>query len=278
MKVVIQKPDLDTCMAGHILGIGPGDEVIMPAGETPEGYLADPAVLCIEVGGSGQVALGNFDHHDPGRYLLPACRQAMVSKGVEDERVTRLVDYVCAVDEVSGFEKPPVRPTLSDIFSGMLFVAKDPSAQFFKGVEILGRVLVNGVDPFGPMPDLPEWQEYRDAKEKQSLTRAEALNGVSYFQTRSGRKAGYLKSEVIGGAGGIFHRGCDIAVLYNPCYGNPPRRKFTIAGKGIAVTEALQALNALEPGWGGRQYIIGSPWGGTLLVANKVMEVVVECL
>jgi len=120
VKAIIQKVDLDTCLTALILGVDPlADEVIVVKGEAGEEELSDPAVVCIEAGGSGRSDLNNFDHHDPDRYFEPACRQAWrrqgradsenpypatgnfaagrqawVRQGAEDGHLARLVDYV----------------------------------------------------------------------------------------------------------------------------------------------------------------------------------------
>ena len=99
MKVIIQKPDLDTCLTAMVLGIEGTEDIMVSRGEAPAEALNDPAVVCIEAGGSGQVQLNNFDHHNTPSYFSPACRQALEQRSVRDVKVQRLVDYVCMVDE-----------------------------------------------------------------------------------------------------------------------------------------------------------------------------------
>jgi hypothetical protein len=70
--VIIQKPDLDTCLTGLILGANAGGHLFALSSIVPQALLATPAVLCIEAGGSGQTALNNFAHHDPDYYFPPA--------------------------------------------------------------------------------------------------------------------------------------------------------------------------------------------------------------
>lgn len=64
MKVIIRKPDLDTCLTALILGVEGSDEVILVSGDASEEDIMNPDVLSIEAGGSGLVHLNNFDLHD----------------------------------------------------------------------------------------------------------------------------------------------------------------------------------------------------------------------
>ncbi|MBU1014998.1 hypothetical protein KKI17_00970, partial [Patescibacteria group bacterium] len=65
--VRVGKIDLDTCGAALLLGVSREEGVeVLRGGEASQEDLADPQILCIEVGGSGQVAERNFDHHGLG--------------------------------------------------------------------------------------------------------------------------------------------------------------------------------------------------------------------
>ncbi len=273
MKVVIRKPDLDTCLTALILGVGPTDVVaVRPAGASAE-ELADPGMLCIEAGGSGQTALGNFDHHDTGFYLPPACVQAWESVGGGTPGLERLVRYVAQVDEARSDTAVPF-PSLSNIFSGMLIEEREPLRQFCRGVSLLREFLELGLDPFAPVPGIPTWQPYVAAKERNQLLVEKALEGARYFETSGGLKAGYCESRAPGGLGALYAQGCSVVIMHNPLYGDPPVCKYTIASHEISVVALLEALNVCESGWGGRATIIGSPPAGSVLTPDEIIALV----
>ena len=330
MRVIIQQVDLDTCLTALILGVSPDDEIIVVReGASPED-LADPEVLCIECGGSGQVELNNFDHHDTSEELPPACRQAFDHRFLEDpdrwatrnperwgrmmsplefhlaarlfpdwpsdyerrvavqREIERLVDYVSLLDTQgpealkarSGLPKGAF-PTLSDVFSGMRLSVRDPREQLIKGMEILRLVLERGLDPFGLMPELPEWREYIEAKRRNDEELERAKSRARLFTTRSGLRAGYLETSYFGALGVLYELGCQVAIAYNPEFGDPPVRKYTIGGNGIRVDSLLPLLNAREPGWGGPAHgtVIGSPREeGSRLQPEEVIALVREHL
>lgn len=279
MRVVIQKSDLDTCLTGLILGVGPADEVAAVRGTADARDLNDPEVHCIEAGGSGRVDLGNFDHHRTDVYLPPACRQAYEHAGNRDEGLGRLVEYVAMVDENSKAHPPVPFPSLSNLFSGMLFVEKGPVAQFHAGLNLLRTVLDQDLDPFGTMPDRPEWQPYLAAKLENQKRLEMMLAHAQYSTSRSGLRIGYSEQDAIGGIGGLYQQGCRVAVLFSERFGEPPIRKFTIAGNGVSVGHLGPLLEELEPGWGGTPTIIGSPRDrSSRLSTDQVLTIVKENL
>ena len=279
MKVIIQKPDLDTCLAGLILRVGKDDDISVLAGNAPEEYISNPQVICIEAGGSGKTDLNNFDHHDTEEKLSPACRQAFMMRKIDAPEMKRLVEYVCMVDEIPPPNRPKIPfPSLSNIFSGMLFSVKDARGQFLNGLEILQAVLDMKIDPFATMPDIPEWRIYREAKDKNIAVLATDLINAEYFTSDSGRKLAYLESNSIGGIGSLYANGCEAVILFSPAYGNPPVTKYTIAGNNLNVYNLLESFLILEPGWGGRETIIGSPRSGTNLKKEEVLRILKEDL
>lgn len=78
-QVRIGKIDLDTCGAAMLLGVERGDEIkFLPSGIASSEDLLNPNIICIEVGGSGQVNLNNWDHHgEGGEKLFSATRQVI---------------------------------------------------------------------------------------------------------------------------------------------------------------------------------------------------------
>jgi len=272
MKVVFRKPDLDTCLAALILGVGAGDQLrLAPDGAAPA-ELADPGVLCIEAGGSGQVELGNYDHHAPGLDLPPACVQAWGRTG-RDPALDRLVRYTALVDEARpgaavGF------PSLSNVFSGMLLVTDGQREQFLDGIALLREVGARGYDPFAPLPEVAAWGPYIAAKHANRHRVEAALAQAVFFTTAGGRKAAYCASGAPGGIGALYARGCNVVIMHDPAWGTPPVPKYTIAGNQVAVAPLLGPLGACEPGWGGRATIIGSPPHGSILAPEALIDLV----
>lgn len=281
-KIIIQQPDLDTCLTAIILGaedISLLDVRLFPATSSE---LSDPEVVCIEAGGSGRTSLNNFDHHDPERYFPPACRQALEYSGKNSHLLERLTDYVCRVDECREMPAIPF-PSLSALFSGMRLCTPNPVNQFHAGLNILRIVIDKELDPFATMPERPEWQEYLSAKRRDFEKKARFLKDAVLFTTRQETRVGFMQVPLnerggIGGFQELYQRGCAIGILFHPAFGEPPVRKFTIAGNDRPVSLLLPYLNPLEPGWGGRETIIGSPRTGSILETNQIRQLVEDHL
>ncbi|HOP86868.1 MAG TPA: hypothetical protein PKZ54_10420 [Syntrophorhabdaceae bacterium] len=278
MDIIIQKVDLDTCLTAFILGVSEKDNIIVIPHEAEDKLLKDPSIICIEAGGSGLTELNNFDHHDPERYFPPACRQAYEVRQKEDRILERLIEYVCMVDERPKDHPNIPFPSLSNIFSGMLLLEKDPKAQLFKGMSILSKVIQDNIDPFSTMPDVPEWQEYKRIKEENIKKLEKVLKDARFYTSHSNMKVGFLKSTIIGGIGSLYQAGCDVVIMFNPSFGNPPVSKYTIAGNTKKVVHLLQHFDKIEKGWGGRERIIGSPRSGSNLTEKEVIEIVLKHL
>jgi len=235
-------------------------------------------VLCIEAGGSGKAALNNFDHHDPDHYFPPAVRQAIETLSSTDDRLIRLVDYVCHIDEARPIDPPVAFPSLSNIFSGMLLVEPDPMVQFCAGMQLIKTVWDEGLDPFAILPERPEWAAYVAAKRINQESMQADLQNARMLTSRSGVQIGFLESRNIGGIAALYQQGRQVVILFNPAFGNPPVRKFTIAGNNTPVGHLKAHFDPVEPGWGGRDTILGSPWGGSQLSAETVIQIVLRHL
>jgi len=282
MKTVICKPDLDTCLTALVLNINEYDIVECVQNCASSDDLADPSVRCIECGGSGETDLNNFDHHDPLLSLPPACRQAFALYHNHTPNLTRLVDYVCLVDDPSPDSTIIPFPSLSNLFSGMLMITAGLEVQFRSGVALLQLVIDEGYDPFSTMHERPEWQSYIAAKAENArmVTEVCGPDSIHFFTTASGLKAGFLSlnkkpAHLIVGPGILYKHECDIAIIYSPAFGLPPARKFTIAGHNRQVSHLLSHIALLESDWGGRERIIGSPRkGGSLLSEDTIITLV----
>lgn len=279
MKVIFQKTDLDTCLTALILQVNLSDEIAFARKGGTNEELLDPNVLCIEAGGSGMVEKNNYDHHDPDRYFPPACKQALNRiSDLPDDTLTRLVEYVCMVDEAIPILPPVAFPSLSNIFSGMLLVETDPVVQLLAGMQILKTVWDNRLDPFASIPERHEWAVYITAKMLNQREIESNLKNARILASDSGIQMAYLESKHIGGIGACYHQGCQVVILFNPVFGNPPMRKFTIAGNKTRVGHLKKYFDAVEPGWGGRDTILGSPWTGSNLSEEIVIQIVQQHL
>ncbi|QTA81761.1 Uncharacterized protein dnl_41100 [Desulfonema limicola] len=277
MKIIIQKPDLDTCLTGFILGVKFTDQVVVSKGEALPADISNPCVLCIEAGGSGLVHLNNFDHHNTDIYLPPACKQAFDYKKLDDPMLAELTRYVCLVDEAVKIEPPIDFPSLSNLFSGMLFTVSDPLEQFFSGMEMFNRVLIEKINPFGTVPDIDEWKGFRQAKEEHIKKLNNMSNKGVFYVSNTGLRIGFIETDLImGGRGFLYANNCDAVILHNPAFGLPPMSKYTIISKDLSLGAVKQAFDKIEPGWGGHDTILGSPIIGTILDNDQVIKVVLD--
>lgn len=284
MRVVVDKPDVDTCLTALVLGVSERDDIEIAPGGASQADLESPRVVCIEAGGSGQPDRGNFDHHGPSAPSETASQQALQVRGVAKPSLLRLVEYVAMVDGVSPGYRPhaPAELTLSGILSGMRLITGGDREQLLAGIAILHRVLELGIDPFAPMPDLPEWREYAHAKRHLLEAQHDLRADVHQYSARSGIVVGFLESDLPGSLGVVFREGCDVAIVrglrFDP-HVAPGLSKYTIAGRnGRRVEGLLAKLHELEPGWGGPSHgtIIASPRAGSALTSATILAVVLD--
>lgn len=308
-KVVIGKVDQDTIGCAYFMGVTRNDVVeVARSGQASVGDLADPSVLCIEIGGAGEVHLNNFDHHGLSKAVASATLQAyqcLRSARIREADIEtyegamevyagayagqarseeRLAEYVDLLDTQGPQALPSAsseqeKPYLSDIMAGMFLTTRDPVEQFHRGIEILREVCRRTMDPFGSMRALG-FVQYAEAKAENDRRVKEAVESAQWTTTASGKKLGYLETDFFGAPGALYQAGAQIVVAYAPRFGNPPVPKFTVAGNGVRVDAALPALNVLESGWGGPATgtIIGSPRAGSALSLDQVVEAVINAL
>jgi len=280
-RVIFQQADLDTCLTALILGVDRNDLVEVRYEEASVDELNDPDIFCIEAGGSGQWRLNNFDHHDPERYFPPACRQAFAAVG-GSLALARLTEYVAFTDEAL----PPVTvpfPNLGHLFSGMRLCLEQPVDLFFAGIEMLQLLVREELDPYAPLPYRKEWAGYLDAKCRDMEKVAALVRQARFLKSRAGTSVGYIPVPLgdTGCQGGLFElydQGCQVGILYHPQFGVPPIRKFTIGGNHFPVVRILDYFATKDPGWGGRETIIGSPRRGTLVSEDEVLSAVLDLL
>ncbi len=278
--VVFRKPDLDTVFAASLL-LGSANPMILAVrGLAPAPFLANPRVLCLECGGSGDTRHGNFDHHDGGIQLACATRQAWESQG-SPSSLAAWVEYVSAVDTATpyAFAQSP-KFTLSSLFSGMLLCRKSPCARFRAGLRLVRKTLALGLSPESldtlveNDPEVASWHEA-----KLGAIRAleeDARNAVSFAVGGLAVKA--LVTAQPGVHGLLRREGADISVAGLPSSKNPG----TVDRWSISLTQELKDLvpflqsvfGAVEPGWGGPcgGTIFCSPFAGSHLSLEDVRE------
>jgi hypothetical protein len=292
-----QKLDLDVMLLTLFAGVDAGqDNVRFVAGSASGPELADPDVLCVEVGGSGMVAENCFDHHSgsgagKGKTSLSAAAQFF-------ERVATLFRYV---DEVDCGKLERVKkvgfPSLLQLVSGMLFAVKDSKLRLQYGHAILRAVLQSGINPYeesmeailDKVPGARSWAEAKRLHEERGET---VMRGAQWFTTAAGKKLAAIETDWIGAPGALYGCGADVVVALNPRMemGDRTIAKFTIASpkeKDISVRPVLAKLEALEiersekGGWGGPNHgtIIGSPQDrSSSLLMEEVVQIAQEML
>ncbi len=271
MKYIIHKPDLDTVFTAFLLGWRQGDAVRQVSGQAPPEILADPGVYCLECGGSGQLELGNFDHHNTTLSLPPACLQALHWREPADPALWDWAEYVAAVDLGRGCLFQGRGWSLSALFSGLRLIVSDPLAQFRAGVELCRTVVGLSLSPWQPLPLLPEWEGFRQAKLKLYRDLDSYACQVEFFSTKSGLWGGYLEAPLPGVHGLLKRLGCEVSVAAG-------LSKVTIACHSNKLENLRDSLNRSEPGWGGPAHgkIIGGPYLGSRLSKDKLISIIRE--
>ncbi len=292
--VVGEKVDLDAILALYIMGIRPWYDIRVVSGSATGAELADSRVLCIEVGGSGRVEEGNFDHHGSSGVVECASRQAWCIWQKEQEQRARilngLVDYVGLLDE--GHRRAEsgqvAFPSLTQLFSGMLLSVRKPEEQIQQGLLLIDAAVRVGLNPFlesgsklfEVLDSARLWAATKRAHEKNGEA---ILANATWLTSREGRRVAVIETTWFGAPGALQGAGADLVIALNPrhCVNVADYfRKFTVAAHreaGISVLPALPELNQLELGWDGPGHgtIIGSPRGkSSCLSMSQVVAVV----
>lgn len=288
-KVLISgKVDLDTVGSAYLLGVTREDQVVVvKSGKAEPSDLADPNVVCIEVGGSGQIHLNNYDHHESGGPTRSAMWQTWEKLG-KPAAVKRIVEYIDVLDtkgpqELEKFgavrkgpEDESPRRFLSDVFAGILLLERDPVEQLHRGIQLLRDVVEKGLDPF--VDEIPGYDTEVQAKAENARQVRIAVESARWEVSSKGLCVAILETQFPGATGALYGAGAEIVVLLNPNFNGV--RKFTIGGNGVRVDAVLPKLNSLEPGWGGPATgtILGSPREGSKLSLKEVSRIVLETL
>lgn len=287
-QVLLNKVDLDTIATAWLMvGCAQAQPRFTALrGSANAAQLADPTILCVEVGGSGRMVENNFDHHDqrqPG--LLSSTMQVMARK-------MRIAAYVDAVDRglEMGRHEGDTFPSLLQLISGMLLSAEKPEEQMAAGGEILQAVLETGIDPYGSMAPLyeviPAARSWADRKRQHDRLFEEVAASAAWYTTAAGKKLAVVETTWVGAPGALYGRGADIVLARNPAFqsGGEVYAKYTLAAHreaGVTITPALFELQKLEEGWGGPAHgtICGSPMGrDSTLTVEEVTQVIIQNL
>lgn len=280
MRYIFQKPDMDTVLTALLLGCLETDDLICVEDQASKQSLDNPNVYCIECGGSGQVELGNFDHHNTNLDLPPACVQAFLHREVNDPFLERLVRYVAGVDSGERAQGDYNHFGLSSLYSGMRLVHQNLFEQFWVGLEMLRCFSSQEINPGGSIPFLSKWQSYREAKERQQKDLEKDIQRVEIFMTHSGIKGGFLESTNPGIHGLLRGLGCQISIAQGLGGERKLKLFYTISGFRINLSSLMKEIGKYEQGWGGHAQggIIGSPRVGTRLKKDQLIKIVSEGL
>ena len=134
-KVYVGKIDLDVIGCGFILGVSRKDKVIPVRGQASEEVLEDPKIVCIECGGSGQVGLLNFDHHEPDAPQKSATWQAFEAVEQAWEEYGKAAAQLVALGQLEKTKLSPPEKELSlRILHTILEEKENPSIDYFNKV------------------------------------------------------------------------------------------------------------------------------------------------
>jgi hypothetical protein len=269
---------MDTVLTALILGCRKTDEILWVEDQASKEYLEDPSIYCIECGGSGQVELGNFDHHNINLDLPPACVQAFLHCEINDPPLETMVRYVAGVDSGERLQGDYKHFGLSSLYSGMRLVHQNFLEQFWAGLEMFQNFLISEINPAGPIPFLSKWQSYREAKERQHKDLKKDIQRAEIFMTRSGIKGGFLESHYPGIHGLLRNLGCHITIASGLQNGDQCKQFYTISGFRLNLFPLIEKIEKYEQGWGGHTQggIIGSPRAGTRLKKDQLIKIVSE--
>lgn len=309
-KVVVEKIDLDTVgsfFLHRIAGrVNEGAEIVAKRGQADQVELSDPAVLCIECGGSGDIAGGNFDHHAEG-IEESAVRQTL--KTLPKEKLTlELIHLTNLIEEfdLNGGERffakypRPEFPGITDLMAGINLVhARDPKMALLEGEKLLKEIVDQKINPYG---QIDGFDKYAAAKKTNDQNIEKVRQEVDFFVSESGRiNIGWLKTEYFGAPQIVYQEGAKkfgkealvAVVAHNPAFGpNKNENKFTVGlnltpqeakEKSLSLKELAEKLNAIDgavnlaeqKSWGGPATgtIIGSPKGGSAMTMEEVLEI-----
>lgn len=152
--------------------------------------LSDPTVLCLGIGGEGQVLRANFQPSggcgecmEGGVTISDQAFQAIryqgFSKllswmGVDQERLARRgvpLDMMLErlVKWVGTYDLQAQRGgELEKVFLGLSLVRTEPKQRLLEGIQIFRRAVECQLEPFGPIPNslIDEWSEYLQAADQ----------------------------------------------------------------------------------------------------------------
>jgi hypothetical protein len=279
--VCFRKPDLDTLVSAWLAGVNPGRHKIIPlTGNASAEMLNDPATLCLECGGSGQVNLANFDHHGPGEALPTAAEQAFTFFAPRDA-VNRyafsrdLTYYTAWVDSAGerGLEPPKAEVTLSGLLSAQIATANSTLESFMQGLTLIAECAASGLPPWDLEAGLsryPRWQTLAAQKARLRRELSDCAAQVCPLDNRLGPGLS-LRCSLPGVHGLLRDMGGKVRLAL--CPGTTLRCTISVDGENKSwLQKLLLRIGDLEQGWGGpaNGCIIGSPFAGSHLSEREI--------
>ena len=280
-SVFIIKPDLDTLAAALVAGVRWHTHrlVVLP-GPAPAAVLANPVCLCLECGGSGQVAHNNFDHHN-GLGLPPACVQAWQVFRPRSRAVQALVAYAAAIDSGTApsqglGECGSYTVSLGQVLGGMALLHPAPARSFWEGLRLLHEVVALGANPHNLAPHMHPaslWAQYAASQQQQRS----ALQGQAHKVQRyafAHTTMLVLATHHAGVHGLLRGMGGQVRLALRPLPGGRVQVSLSCEqGWQGVVAHFLAAICQQEPGWGGPDHgtIVASPRGGSRLGAEVIV-------
>ncbi|MDR0881279.1 MAG: hypothetical protein LBP55_01850 [Candidatus Adiutrix sp.] len=270
-QVIVRKPDLDAIGAAALAGVTQADWMLcLVGGEAPADLLADPAILCLECGGSGQVNLGNFDHHGAEAPAATAVEQMYDHLG-SPSAWREIVDYIAWVDSggLRGQASPSIlapETTLSGLLSGLFLLEPDLAARFWLGAALVREAQLSGLAPWNLQPGLDHYYRWRVYAEAKSVARQSLVARRDQVRLIHSALAPWpilaLSCDLPGAHGLLRDMGGRVRLAHRP------GDHFTISVDDDLrpwLAGLLEFLNQHDPGWGGPSggAIIGSPFGGS---------------
>ncbi len=286
------KLDLDaisTAIAALI--VYPGTPLATANTATPEGkaqlaeWLADSEVVCIEVGGSGQTDLNNFDHHQPGLELACALAQ-FVAKNGGISAWRRLAEYIDAFD--SHGPSAVKNLTVANIEKGLRLQAEDqkwPTEKLLaEAKKLLDAVLdlggeADNAEVVAKIAAIVEFAPALARVTEEDRLIADLKAGIQTVVLSSGKRLGVVTSPYRGNAAAIVTaEGFDFAAAFNPL---SQGGKWTFAVSPAHMSGNLNAffleIKKIEPEAGGRDKVGGSA-KESKLTATQIVAIAEETL
>ncbi len=276
--VYIIKPDLDTIVTAALAGINPKThQLVVLTSRAPAAVLENPKFLCLECGGSGQIHLNNFDHHD-GTGLPSACVQALKVFMTDDLFMHRLVAYAAAID--SGVFTPKSgNITLGHVLGGLALTYTSFEHCFWAGLHVVRELVARRISPQNlglHMHQNSLWAGYVARQKAQRV----ALSNCTQAVRRIAVPCGYLLALTTcyaGVHGLLLSLGGQVRLAMRHLPSGKTQATISCANDLRHILSHFLALASQhEQGWGGPDHgcIVASPYGGSCLGEEEILAII----